>query len=390
MMNETNDNIDDLLVPNGYFVNFRGGKEQPKNAGDGDNPLIGSGGSFGFIDDFNHSGNGVIFGRKGTINKPFPINGQFWMIDTAYFAVPDSHYLEPRYYSYWAETVPFDQFMTNTARPSTTAHALARQKIPLYPLSEQERIADYLDVETAEIDRMVTHLDELIEELEARNQAISTDLIFQHGIPSTPSSSAEYSDLGYDTAIRIDAVVSQRKIQNEDQKAQYLSLMKNVGVITYEEKGDVGNKKPEDLTRTIGIRKGDFVVNSMNFGIGSYGISPYDGVGSKVYLVFQPRVDRLSPNYLRHLFRNDEFRQRIQDLGNGILEHRKSVKWETFGQVRIPLPSLDEQHRIADYLDTETARIDKMKTTATDLRAELLARRKSLITEVVTGQKRMG
>src|SRR5699024_3983387 len=129
----------------------------------------------------------------------------------------------------------------------------------------------------------------------------------------------EYSELGYDTAIRIDAVVSQRKIQNKDQKAQYLSLMKNVGVITYEEKGDVGNKKPEDLTRTIGIRKGDFVVNSMNFGIGSYGISPYDGVGSKVYLVFQPRVDRLSPNYLRHLFRNDEFRQRVQDLGNGIL-----------------------------------------------------------------------
>lgn len=53
------------------------------------------------------------------------------------------------------------------------------------------------------------------------------------------------------------------------------------------------------------------------------------------------------------------------------------------------LPPLDEQRRIADYLDEETTKIEKMKITATELRDELLARRKVIITEVVTGEKRL-
>lgn len=167
----------DFLVPNGYFVEFYGGKEQPRDSDSGDYPLIGSGGQFGTTDQFNHEGTGVIFGRKGTIDKPFAIQGKFWMIDTAYFAVPNPEFLDARYYAYWAETVPFHLFMTNTARPSTTARTLAMQKIPLYSLPVQRCIADYLDQETGEIDGMAAQLEELLNELLSRRKKLITDVV---------------------------------------------------------------------------------------------------------------------------------------------------------------------------------------------------------------------
>ncbi|MGB0992064.1 MAG: restriction endonuclease subunit S, partial [Akkermansiaceae bacterium] len=66
--------------------------------------------------------------------------------------------------------------------------------------------------------------------------------------------------------------------KNEGARDQnYLSLMANIGVVRYEDKGDVGNKKPDDLTKCKIITVGDLVINSMNYAIGSYGMSPYSG-----------------------------------------------------------------------------------------------------------------
>ena len=84
------------------------------------------------------------------------------------------------------------------------------------------------------------------------------------------------------------AIVQERTAKNEGAACQdYLSLMANVGIIPYAEKGDIGNKKPEDLSKCKLVTRGDFVINSMNYGIGSYGLSEYDGVCSPVYIVLK-------------------------------------------------------------------------------------------------------
>ena len=82
--------------------------------------------------------------------------------------------------------------------------------------------------------------------------------------------------------------VVEQTAKNENAGNQaYLSLMANVGIIPYEEKGDVGNKKPEDLSKCKLVSKGDLVINSMNYGIGSYGLSDLNGVCSPVYIVLR-------------------------------------------------------------------------------------------------------
>ena len=52
-------------------------------------------------------------------------------------------------------------------------------------------------------------------------------------------------------------------------------------------------------------------------------------------------------------------------------------------------PSLDEQRRIADHLDEVTGKIDAMLAKVAELKSLLIERRAALITDVVTGRKKV-
>ncbi|MBM3861542.1 MAG: SAM-dependent DNA methyltransferase, partial [Verrucomicrobia bacterium] len=93
---------------------------------------------------------------------------------------------------------------------------------------------------------------------------------FDFFIPWTPITSIPANW----TVLPCKALVENIEETNEGATNQnYLSLMANRGIIPYEEKGSVGNRKPDDLTKCKLVKRGDLVLNSMNYGIGSYGMS---------------------------------------------------------------------------------------------------------------------
>ena len=86
---------------------------------------------------------------------------------------------------------------------------------------------------------------------------------------------------------RLRAALSERKERfNNAESLIILSLIKDKGIIPYDEKGEVGNKSKDDYTQYKVARKGDLVINSMNVIIGSLGITPYDGYISPAYYAF--------------------------------------------------------------------------------------------------------
>lgn len=168
----------------------------------------------------------------------------------------------------------------------------------------------------------------------------------------------------------------------------YLSLTANAGVIPYAEKGDVGNKAPEDMSKCKRVSPGDFVLNSMNFGIGSFGVSGYDGVCSSVYLVLQPNSEIFNPKYLERIFELSSFQSYAQSLGNGILAHRSAFGWDKLRNVPIPLPPRAEQDAIVDFLDRELLQIDNLRQKQAALISALFEKRASLVTELsISGTK---
>ena len=179
--------------------------------------------------------------------------------------------------------------------------------------------------------------------------------------------------------------VIEQTAKNENAANQaYLSLMANVGIIPYEEKGDVGNKKPEDLSKCKLVAEGDLVINSMNYGIGSYGLSGLDGVCSPVYIVLRPRLDRARARFAFRVFENRAFQTHAQSFGNGILEHRAAINWDILKGIKVGVPPIEEQDAILTFLDRETAKIDALIAEQEKLIALLAEKRQATISHAVT------
>jgi len=164
----------------------------------------------------------------------------------------------------------------------------------------------------------------------------------------------------------------------------YLSLMANIGIILYEEKGDVGNKKPEDLGKCKQVYPGDLVINSMNYGIGSYGLSKHRGVCSPVYIVLTPKLNKVEERYVFRILEIKKFQQYAQSFGNGILEHRASISWDILKNIGLPLPSIEEQRNILQFLDIEIAKIDNLVKDQEKLIELLKEKRQTVISQAVT------
>jgi type I restriction enzyme S subunit len=181
------------------------------------------------------------------------------------------------------------------------------------------------------------------------------------------------------------AIVQERTAKNDDARCQdYLSLMANVGVIPYAEKGDIGNKKPEDLSKCKIVTRGDFVINSMNYGIGSYGLSDYDGVCSSVYIVLKPKNDVVESRFAFRIFECRSFQKFAQSFGNGILEHRSAINWGILKSIGAGIPPLEEQQSILEFLDRETLKIDGLVAEQRRLMELLKEKRQAVISHAVT------
>ena len=62
---------------------------------------------------------------------------------------------------------------------------------------------------------------------------------------------------------RLGVLLRERGEQNDDGRiSEVLSVVRNRGVIPYSEKGNIGNKRSEDITRYKVVRPDDIVVNS--------------------------------------------------------------------------------------------------------------------------------
>jgi type I restriction enzyme S subunit len=142
---------------------------------------------------------------------------------------------------------------------------------------------------------------------------------------------------------------------------QILSLTADRGVILYEDKGDVGNRASEDVTRYSVVHEGDLVINSMNVIIGSVGLSKYFGCLSPVYFVLKPIDEKIiNMKYLAYHFQIRTFQQSLVRLGYGILDHRMRIPWINLKKELIVLPDLKKQIEIADFLDEEMININQM------------------------------
>jgi type I restriction enzyme S subunit len=159
---------------------------------------------------------------------------------------------------------------------------------------------------------------------------------------------------------RLGAVFRERGETNDlMQEPRVLSVLKDVGVIPYEEKGNIGNKKSEDIRRYRLVQPNDIVVNCMNVIIGSVGLSRYSGCLSPVYYVLVRRSSAHEPRFLNAVFQARPFQASLVRIGNGILAHRMRIPMELLKCEPFPIPPPEEQAAIVKFIDHATRRLNR-------------------------------
>lgn len=131
------------------------------------------------------------------------------------------------------------------------------------------------------------------------------------------------------------------------------------------------------------VKKGDFVINSRSDRRGSCGVSKYDGSVSLIYTVMKPR-NEMNPGYYNWLFHTTQFADEFYKWGHGIVDDLWTTNWQDMKHIDIPVPSLPEQKKIADYLNRIVPEIDSLSS---DIQSQIIILedyKKSIITEAVT------
>ena len=158
-------------------------------------PVYGSGGIFKRSSSYLYDGKSILFGRKGTVDKPLLVSGRFWTVDTMFYSeVFDNALLEYIYYQ--ALIFPFDLLTTSTALPSMTQEDLLELKFVLPTMKQQTQIANFLDYETAQIDTLIEKQQTLISLLKEKRQAVISHAVTKGLNPDTPMKDSGVEWLG--------------------------------------------------------------------------------------------------------------------------------------------------------------------------------------------------
>lgn len=129
------------------------------------------------------------------------------------------------------------------------------------------------------------------------------------------------------------------------------------------------------------VEENDFVISLRSFQ-GGIERSRYSGCVSPAYTVLQPRAD-LVAGFWEYLLKSAPYISALQTTTDGIREG-KSISYQQFGTLHIPLPPLDEQRTIAAFLDHETAKIDTLVEEQRRLIELLKEKRQAVISQAVT------
>lgn len=129
------------------------------------------------------------------------------------------------------------------------------------------------------------------------------------------------------------------------------------------------------------IQKGDFAISLRSFE-GGLEYCHQDGIISPAYTVLKAKT-KIADNYYKYLFKSYSFISEIQTSVVGIREG-KNISYEELCYSFMPVPLIEEQTDIANFLDGKTAQIDKAIAQKEKLIELLKERQQILIHKAVT------
>lgn len=346
----------------------------------------------------------IVMNSMNILSGSVGLSEYFGCVSPVYYMLrPWNAKEDVRYYNYIFQTTMFQRSLfglgngilikesgngkLNTIRMRIPMDKFGGLFIPVAPIDEQQRIADFLDAKCAEIDALIADIQSQIDTLEQYKRSIITETVTKGLNPDVEMKDSGIQWIG-NMPVHWD-VIRGKYILRYMQKP----VREDDGVITCFRDGEVtlrSNRREDGFTMSDkeigyqGVDVGDLVVHGMDGFAGSIGISDSRGKASPVLNVLDTdQCKRYIMYYLRSMAYSDVFLA----MATGIRVRSCDLRWNKLAELFYPVPPLDEQNAIVEYIDSVLSKVDAV---IADKKAQLETLdkyKKSLIFEYVTGKK---
>ncbi|WP_157416971.1 restriction endonuclease subunit S [Bacillus cereus] len=261
--------------------------------------------------------------------------------------------------------------------------------LPIPPLKEQEKIVQYLDWKVTKIKKFIKAKKDLISVLKEQKQAVVNEAVTKGLNPHMKMKSSGISWLGdipEHWEIRpLRQLLRPVSIKNRPD-LPLLSVVREKGVILRSSmsKEENHNYIPDDLSGYKMVKAGQFAMNKMKAWQGSYGVSPYHGIVSPAYYIFDLNFG--NKDYFHYAIRSKVYVNFFYQASDGIRVGQWDLSLAKMKEIPFFIPPEAEQKEILKYIPREFKRIeDSVERLQKEI--ELIEEyRIRLIADVVTGK----
>lgn len=302
-------------------------------------------------------------------------------------------YAEYFFLAMWMHQI-FNQLGADGVRSNIGTSALLNLPFIIVPDDEQSAIAAYLDTQCAKIDEIIAQAKASIEDYKQWKASIIYEAVTKGLDPNVEMKDSGIEWIGrmpkHWQDINPKALFSQRK-ERANPGDRQLTASQQFGVIYQVEYMELTGTKVVTVEKDFDILKhvsaGDFVISMRSFQ-GGLEYSTKSGSISSAYVMLVPNLKLVYPRYYRWLLKSNGYIRALQSTSD-LVRDGQAMRYSNFAKVRLINPPLGEQEQIANYLDTQCAKIDTLMTEKQSLIDDLESYKKSLIYEVVTGKRRV-
>lgn len=257
--------------------------------------------------------------------------------------------------------------MSNTGGQENLSAGLIKEiPLALPPLPEQNAIADLLSI----WDKAIEKTERLIQLKEKQFKRLLNNLIL------LPTMNGKWQQV-------LTKSLFKERTESKRGDLPLLSITNGDGVIPRDETNRKDSSN-EDKSKYLRICPGDIGYNTMRMWQGVSALSTLEGIVSPAYTVCITG-EKLHPPFIAYLFKMPFMIHRFYRYSQGLTSDTWNLKYRNFCEVRMPLPSLEEQKQITEILKSAQNEIELLK----QLLEKYKSQKRGLMQKLLTGEWRV-
>ena len=315
------------------------------------------------------------------------------IITSAYIALRPIRRLNSGFFRYLLHAYDISKVfynMGNGVRQGLNFSEFSRLMVFEPPIEIQDKITQYLDTATAEVDEIISDIQTQIDTLEQYKRSVITETVTKGLNPA-----AETKDSGIEWVGRIPAhwpihpvysYYGERKNKNRLGKEDNL-LSLSYGRVIRKDINTNDGLLPESFNTYNIVEAGDIIIRPTDLQNDKRslrtGLVKEHGIITSAYIDLCP-LKQVDSRYFHFLLHAYDVMKVFYNMGNGV---RQGLNYSEFSRLMVFEPPYEEQVAMADYLETKVTEVDAIIEQKKEQMAVLDAYKRSLIFEYVTGKK---